>query len=595
MQRKEEFDLHPGTTATKRGAIITRPTSAVSRIAPGHTSVGSVEGPNHCPGASAATEQMAAQASRIQSPFLKFIGTWKKLLSKHPDTQFTTDILHGIQHGVNIGYRGPRKPHVHKNWESAHRYKHAVLDSIHNDLQKGRLLGPFLEPPLANFVGSPMGAFPKKRSPGHRVIHDFSWPPGESVNDYISREEFTLRYVTMDQIVDCLQKCGENCKIAKIDLCDAYKHILVRREDWELLGLSVTQYNSGVRRTEHYIPTVLQFGLRSAPFLFNKYADALEYCMLKNGVTHVQHYVDDYITYDSDAQVCANNVQIMLDTCSSLGFTVQQSKVTLPSTCTEVLGIVIDTKQRQLRISSERLQEVMAELNKWRFKRSATKRRLLSLIGKLTFVARVVRAGRIFTRRLIELSKKPKFLHHRVRLNKDARADIKWWQQYLPLWNGVSYFYDEHWINSHQLNLWTDASDWGIGSMLGTQWFSIKLNSVKWKNRPIAWRELYAVVTAAATWCEQLRGKRILYYCDNMAVVAIINSGVSKCSAMMILVRELFYISAQHGFEWTSEFLGTAENSCADALSRGEVCRFRELVPNANKAMAALVLPASII
>ena len=516
-------------------------------------------------------------------------------MSSHPDNRFTADILHGIKHGVNIGYEGPRKPRTHENWPSTYKYRDAVLDSIHNDVEKGRLLGPFMQPPLTNFVGSPMGAFPKKRSPGHRIIHDLSWPPGESVNDYIPHDEFTLQYVTVDYIVECLQKCGEKCVLGKIDLSSAYKHILVRREDWELLGLSVTQSKNGVLRTEYYVQTVLPFGLRSSSYLFNMYADALEYCMVKNGVTHVHHYVDDYVTYDNNSQVCANNMQIMLDTCSSLGFTVQPSKITSPSTCAEVLGIIIDTDLRQLRISTERLQEIIAELNKWRFKRSATKRHLLSLVGKLTFIARVVRSGRTFTRRLIELSKKPKFLHHHVRLNKEAQADIKWWLQYLPVWNGVSYFYDEHWSDNEQLNLWTDASDWGIGGILGTQWFSVNFTCPQWKSRPIAWRELYAVVTAAKTWGEKLQGKRILYHCDNMAVVAILQSGVSKNSAMMDLVRELFFISARHGFEWTSEFLGTAMNSHADAISRGDLCKFRELAPHMETIMSSPVLVDCVI
>lgn len=315
------------------------------------------------------------------------------------------------------------------------------------------------------------------------------------------------------------------------------------------MGLTITQHGHNGPVTEYYVQTVLPFGLRSSAYLFNMYADALEYFMLKNGVTHVHHYVDDYVTFDSDALACSHNVQTMLDTCSSLGFTVQPSKVTSPSMVTEVLGIIIDTDLRQLRISTERLQEIITELNKWRFKRSASKRRLLSLVGKPTFIAKVVRSGRTFTRRLIELSKKPKFLHHHVRLDKAAQADIKWWLQYLPVWNGVSYFYDDHWTDNNKLDLWTDASDWGIGAVLGTQWFYVQFTCEQWKSRPIAWRELYAVVIAAATWHTKFQGKRILYNCDNMAVCAILRSGVSKNCALMDLVREIFFISAKHSFE----------------------------------------------
>ena len=109
-----------------------------------------------------------------------------------------------------------------------------------------------------------------------------------------------------------------------------------------------------------------------------------------------------------------------------MGFEVQPEKIVTPSTCVEVLGIVVDTKKQELRISAERLSAVMIELMAWRHKTSSTKRKLLSLIGKLVFVSTVVRCGRTFTRRLIQLSKTVKFLHHHVRINKAARSDIEW-------------------------------------------------------------------------------------------------------------------------------------------------------------------------
>ena len=69
------------------------------------------------------------------------------------------------------------------------------------------------------------------------------------------------------------------------------------------------------------------------------------------------------------------------------------------------------------------------------------KRELLSIIGKLIFISRVVRAGRTFVRRMIDLAKTVKHLHYRVKLNAVMKADIEWWITYLPTWNGVSFMY----------------------------------------------------------------------------------------------------------------------------------------------------------
>ena len=86
--------------------------------------------------------------------------------------------------------------------------------------------------------------------------------------------------------------------------------------------------------------------------------------------------------------------------------------------------------------------------------------------------------------------------------------------------------------------------------MFQTAWLMEDLqNNPVWLKRPIVWRELYAVVVAAATWAHKLQGKKIKYYCDNMAVVYIPCSCVSKDNQLMELVRELFYIAATNSFE----------------------------------------------
>ena len=69
---------------------------------------------------------------------------------------------------------------------------------------------------------------------------------------------------------------------------------------------------------------------------------------------------------------------------------------------------------------------------------TCTKRELLSLIGQLQHAYCVVRPGRYFfyfLRRMINLAKGMKELHHRVRLNQGFR---QWWSCFLPQWNGIA-------------------------------------------------------------------------------------------------------------------------------------------------------------
>ena len=96
-------------------------------------------------------------------------------------------------------------------------------------------------------------------------------------------------------------------------------------------------------------------------------------------------------------------------------------------------------------------------IKSWLGKHKATKRDLLSLIGKLS-AAEVVPSGRLVLRRLIELSTTVSKLQNHIHLNVEAREDIIWWDRFLPSWNGESIFIDPHWNDAETINLFTDAS-----------------------------------------------------------------------------------------------------------------------------------------
>ena len=210
--------------------------------------------------------------------------------------------------------------------------------------------------------------------------------------------------------------------------------------------------------------------------------------------------MSDYFTCGSpNTMECAANLTIMSYTCNYLGFGIQRNKFVYPTTVMEYIGIEIDTIAMQLRITQERLDEIMIQLSQWKQRSSCTKREILSLVGKLSFVSRVVRPGRTFVRRLIDLSKTARYLHYRIHLTKAARADIRWWELYLPTWNGISVFYDASWTSNIDISMWSDASDWGMGACYNNSWIYERFND-HLKCHSIAWRELYALVKAAATW-----------------------------------------------------------------------------------------------
>ena len=68
------------------------------------------------------------------------------------------------------------------------------------------------------------------------VIHNLLWPPGQSVDDFIDKDKFSVQYMSIVNVESHLQHVGCSALLAKLDLSDSFHHTHVRPEDWELLG-----------------------------------------------------------------------------------------------------------------------------------------------------------------------------------------------------------------------------------------------------------------------------------------------------------------------------------------------------------------------
>ena len=89
---------------------------------------------------------------------------------------------------ASFGVRKPQKNHF-----SAVSFKKEVSEYFSKGAQSKALLGPFNCSPISDLCFSPLMSVPKDDSK-HRVIVDFSFPPGKSINDeYLKTAIWTLR------------------------------------------------------------------------------------------------------------------------------------------------------------------------------------------------------------------------------------------------------------------------------------------------------------------------------------------------------------------------------------------------------------------
>jgi len=148
-----------------------------------------------------------------------------------------------------------------------------------------------------------------------------------------------------------------------------------------------------------------------------------------------------------DLWVRPNALDCMIQVCSSINAPIKPENVVKPSTRIKFLGIFIDAITMTASISEERKSSILEELHSFRAseKRKRTKRKVLSLSGKLSFICKVVPARRIFLRRLIDLSMTVQYLHYHLPITLEAKRDLAWWQEFLPSWSGTSLILDTQW------------------------------------------------------------------------------------------------------------------------------------------------------
>ena len=112
---------------------------------------------------------------------------------------------------------------------------------------------------------------------------DLSLPEGSSVNDGINPDDFTLHYITVDQIISLVSQFGRGALMAKFHIESTYRNVPVHPLDRYLLGKQwCNQCN---------VDLALPFGLRSAPFIFNSIADTVEWILVSSHhISALLHY-----------------------------------------------------------------------------------------------------------------------------------------------------------------------------------------------------------------------------------------------------------------------------------------------------------------
>jgi len=117
----------------------------------------------------------------------------------------------------------------------------------------------------------------------------------------------------------------------------------------------------------------------------------------------------------------------------------------------------------------------------------------------------VILPGRVFVTYLYKLTSSVKEGYHYVHLNKECKADLQMWLEFLTHWNGINLFYENELTNASNISLYTDAaSTIGFGGSFQNESFygsrPEELPNISDYCASMAFLKLYLIVVGAVLW-----------------------------------------------------------------------------------------------
>lgn len=386
------------------------------------------------------------------SPFI--INAWSQLLQPYPDQELRIHLVMLLRFGCLLGYMGPEALILSSNLPSA-LIDQAVIDKkLAEDLHTKRV-EEIINPTLP-FISSPLILVPKHDG-GLRRIHHLSYPRGSSVNDYIADEASSLSYTSLQQIFEKVLTAGRHAVLIKRDVKDDLRKIPVAPHvQWLLEFLWKGRY---------YQETCLPFGLSTAPFIFNLFAEAFHWILESYLRWSVDHYLGDFIAMLPVSEATPARLQEYTQDYNRvtdvLGIPRQESK-DKTGTVVPVFGIEINSNDFIASLPPEKIAKAIAATGAALLQKSLSLKEAQRLTGYLSFCAKVVRLGWVFMRPLWNfVASYPQYAGlRRLRMPLEVRNDLIWWNTLLPTFNGVLFLDDP---TRDVFQLYTDASLTGLG------------------------------------------------------------------------------------------------------------------------------------
>ena len=436
-----------------------------------------------------------------------------------------------------------------------------------------------------------MGLVSKDNGRDTHLIFHLSYPKvgTTSVNSNTPAEDCQVQYTDFDQVVQmCLQLLDKDPQptiyLSKLDVDSTFRNLGLSPQSWPWTILKATSPIDG--QVYYFVDKCLPFGSSKSCALFQLISDGIAHIVRSRMQHPLINYLDDYLFAALLRSVCNWQMEQFLHMCKEINMPVSNKKTHWETDCTVFLGFLVDSKNGFVLIPLEKINKANDLLTEFLQlgKKKETVHHLQQLCGFLNLLCRCVVPGRAFTRWLYAPMKHNMKPHHHIKLTGELKMDLRVWQHFITHPTIFCHPFTDFRVEStiKLLDLYTDASENFKLSCRGcfkNKWFFIRWDEAfMCEHEPsIEYLELYAVTVAVVLWVANFSNSRVALYCDNQAVVVMINDSSSSCRNCMLLIRIIVLQGLIHNVVIKARFARTRMNTKADAISRRKFQLFKSL------------------
>lgn len=345
--------------------------------------------------------------------------------------------------------------------------------------------------------------------------------------------------------------------LAKLDLKDAYHHVLVHPEFRTFLAFRWGPKLFWFR--------AMPFGLSIAPAVFTGLMGFPLKNLREDKIFSIA-YLDDWLIGADSEQECRRAVDKALRLFQDLGFLINRQKSVLtPTQHLTWLGVEWDASAGRARIPWSKILLGQSKILRIVCQKQASRRQVESIIGDMAFIAQTLEEGAL-RKKFFQLILRAWPGHSRDEFCPIPRlslADLQWWlnPSRTHSWSSVRTPDQKTW-------LWTDASliGWGAHTEDGA-WMAGNWNT-EYCTRTIAELELWAIWFALKGDLIQ-EGVHVRVHTDSVVAFWTIRSWGSKSSRKITeIIAHIFDICKGKSLTLEPVRIPGSLNVVADALSR---------------------------